>query len=120
MSLAIDSTIGNYRIVHRIGGGAMGEVYRARDERIGRDVAIKIIDAEERDTESRRHRFEKEVRAVSALNHPNILTLYDVGHDDDKYYIVTELIEGESLRAAMQGGPVPMRRLLEREVISSS
>src|SRR5687767_10263670 len=77
--------------------GAVGEVYRARDTRLNREVAIKIIHAANTD-EAQRRRFELEARAASALNHPNILTVHDVGHEDGTSYIVTELIEGEPLR----------------------
>src|ERR671927_451087 len=96
MPLSADSKLGPYQILSLIGSGAMGEVYRARDTRLGREVALKIIHRDA--NESRQRRFEYEARAVSALNHPNILTVHDVGHEDDVSYIVSELVDGDSLR----------------------
>src|SRR5688572_17030331 len=97
MTLAVESRLGPYKVKSLIGAGAMGEVYRARDTRLNRDVAIKIIKSAAADP-TRRVRFEHEARAASALNHPNILTIHDIGHEDDVSYIVTELIDGDSLR----------------------
>src|SRR5690242_7902781 len=96
MPLAPGTRFGPYEIVAPLGAGGMGEVYRARDARLGRDVALKILPAEVAADASRRQRFEQEARAVAALNHPNIVAIYDVGEG----YIVTELVEGESLRTA--------------------
>lgn len=90
----------------------MGEVYRARDTRLGRDVALKIVTAAEADEETLR-RFENEARAVSALNHPNILTVHEFGREDDRAFLVTELVEGQSLRQILQNGPLPMRKAIE-------
>ncbi|HET8549290.1 MAG TPA: protein kinase [Bryobacteraceae bacterium] len=106
------STLGPYQILGLIGSGAMGEVYRARDARLGREVALKIIRSEAGGSAARQ-RFEHEARAVGQLNHPNIVTIHDVGHDDGKSWIVTELVEGETLRAIIRRGPVPLRRLLD-------
>jgi eukaryotic-like serine/threonine-protein kinase len=92
----------------------MGEVYRARDTRLQRDVAIKIIDLHRTDDEDRARRFEQEARAASALNHPNVVTIHDVGREDNLSYIVTELVEGESLREFLQrGAQLPMRSVLD-------
>jgi Tol biopolymer transport system component/tRNA A-37 threonylcarbamoyl transferase component Bud32 len=113
MPLAVASTLGPYEILSLIGSGAMGEVYRARDTRLGREVALKVIRGDAMDNPARRQRFELEARAVSRLNHPNVLTIHDVGHDDGNSWIVSELVEGESLRAIIRRGALPLRRLLE-------
>ena len=105
--------LGPYEIVSRLGAGAMGEVYRARDSRLGRDVAIKILPADVSADPGRRARFEQEARAVAALNHPNILGLYDIGNEDGVSYIVTEFVAGETLAALLERGPLPMRKLLD-------
>ena len=90
--------IGPYEIVSLLGAGGMGEVYRARDSRLGRTVALKVLPPDIAGDPGRRQRFEQEARAASALNHPNILSVYDTGTQDGLVYIVSELIEGESLR----------------------
>src|SRR5690242_18516269 len=92
----------------------MGEVYRARDTRLSREVAIKVLPAAVASDPDRRLRFEQEARSASALNHPNILTIYDVGSADGTVYIAMELVEGKTLRELISGGePLPMRRLLD-------
>jgi len=91
----------------------MGEVYRARDTRLGREVALKALAPEHADDEGRRWRFEVEARAVAALSHPNILALYDVGSEDGVSYVVFELIEGETLRQRLEHGPLPLRKVVE-------
>jgi len=91
----------------------MGEVYRARDPRLGRDVAIKVLAATVSGDADRRNRFEQEARAAAALNHPNILAVFDIGHDDGSPYIVSELLEGETLREALKHGPLPVRRAVD-------
>jgi hypothetical protein len=104
---------GPYEIVSALGAGAMGEVYRARDSRLGRDVAIKVLPpAFSSDPESLR-RFEKEARAASALNHPNIVTVYEVGLWDSVPYMALELVEGKSLRGLLASSPLPLRRILD-------
>ena len=96
-----------------LGAGAMGEVYRARDSRLGREAAIKVLPpAFSSDPESLK-RFEKEARAASALNHPNIVTVYDVGEADRHSYIAMELVEGKNLRELLGGGPLPLRKILD-------
>src|SRR3954451_23146738 len=113
MPLAIDSRLGPYQIISLIGSGAMGEVYSARDKRLNRGVAIQTVSA--RDTTGDAiERLENEAQAVSALNHPNILTVHDVGRDGGIAYIVTELVEGESLRAVLaRRGQLRQRELLD-------
>jgi len=113
MSLTAGTKLGPYEILAPIGAGGMGEVYRARDERLKRDVAIKVLPAELAADPERRTRFEREARAASALSHPNILTIYDIGTADKTVYIAMELIEGGTLRDLTASGPVPTRKLLE-------
>jgi serine/threonine protein kinase len=91
----------------------MGEVYRARDPRLQRDVAVKVLRGEAVRSSERRVRFEMEARAASALNHPNILTVHDIGDHEGQPYIVTELVDGETLRGILKNGPLGTRRLLD-------
>jgi serine/threonine protein kinase len=107
------SRIGPYEILARLGAGGMGQVYRARDPRLQRQVAIKILPEAARLDPDRRRRFAQEAVAASALNHPNILTVYDVGVDAETPYLVAELIEGDSLRNEMNRGKVPLKRAIE-------
>jgi serine/threonine protein kinase/Tol biopolymer transport system component len=107
--LSAGDTLGPYEIAALIGAGGMGEVYRARDPRLRRDVALKVLPSEVSRDPARRQRFEREARAVAALNHPNIVAIYDVGEDRGVYFIVTELVDGEPLRAA----PLSVRKALE-------
>ncbi|MGO9254943.1 MAG: protein kinase domain-containing protein [Bryobacteraceae bacterium] len=95
MPLAPGTTLGPYEILAPLGAGGMGEVYRARDTRLARDVALKTLPAEFARDPSRRQRFAQEARAVAALNHPNIVAVYDVGAEGDIAYMVTELVDGE-------------------------
>jgi len=101
--------IGHYRVIEKIGSGAMGEVFRARDERLGRDVALKLIRPASSDNPDHLRRFELEARAAAALNHPNIVAIYDVGFDEGSPYIVCELLEGKTLRKRLAEGPLPVR-----------
>ena len=113
MTLPTGTRIGAYEIVSWLGAGGMGEVYRARDPRLGREVAIKLIaDAFATDA-SRLRRFEQEARAAGQLNHPNILSVYDVGSEAGTPFIVSELLEGESLRRRMRGGALPPRKAID-------
>jgi TolB-like protein/tetratricopeptide (TPR) repeat protein len=116
MPLAAGSRLGPYELLGLIGAGGMGEVYRARDTRLGREVAIKVLPAEFAADPERLRRFEQEARAVAALDHPNILALYDVGTHDGSPYIVTQLLEGESLRERLTGGAMPVRKAVETAV----
>ena len=106
-------TLGNYEIIDKLGEGGMGEVWRARDTRLGRSVALKVLPPDLANDPSRRQRFEAEARAVGQLNHPNIVAVYDVGRHDGLGYMVSELVDGESLRALISRGPVPPRRLVD-------
>lgn len=106
----IGQQVGHYRILEKIGAGGMGEVYRARDERLGRDVALKLIRPASSDNPDHLRRFEQEARAAAALNHPNILAIYDVGFDGATPYIVTELLEGQNLREHLNLGTIPLRQ----------
>jgi eukaryotic-like serine/threonine-protein kinase len=110
----IGRSLGQYRVTAAIGAGGMGEVYRATDTRLGRDVAIKVLPAETAAHPERRQRFEQEARSASALNHPNILTVYDIGETDGTTYIAMELVEGKTLRELLASGePLPTKRLLD-------
>jgi serine/threonine protein kinase/roadblock/LC7 domain-containing protein len=113
MTLSSGVRLGPYEIQAPLGAGGMGEVYRARDTRLGREVAIKILpEFFARDPE-RLHRFERETRAVATLNHPNILAIYDVGQHESVPFLVSELLEGESLRQPLERGPLPHRKTIE-------
>jgi serine/threonine protein kinase len=105
--------LGNYEILEKLGEGGMGEVWRARDERLHRNVAVKILPAGLADDTSRRARFEQEARALGALNHSNIVAIYDFGTDQGRSYIVSELVEGEPLRALLDRGVLPVRRAVD-------
>jgi Tol biopolymer transport system component len=113
VSLPTGARIGPYEIVGWLGAGGMGEVYRARDSRLGRDVAIKLIPETFAADQSRLHRFEQEARAAGQLNHPNILAVYDVGTHDGAPYIVSELLEGESLRSRLRGAALGLRKAVD-------
>jgi serine/threonine protein kinase/Tol biopolymer transport system component len=108
-----DEVIGHYRIIEKIGAGAMGEVFRARDERLGRDVALKMIRPASSENPDHLRRFELEARAAAALNHPNIVAIYDVGVHDGSPYIVCELLNGETLRKRVDEGALPVRLVLD-------
>jgi serine/threonine protein kinase len=105
--------LGPYEILSPLGAGGMGEVYRARDSRLGREVALKILPVGYSADPDRLRRFEQEARATAALNHPNILAVFDVGRQEGSPYIVSELLEGESLRTRLHAGPLPMRKAVE-------
>src|SRR6266568_6509622 len=101
--------LGHYRVLEKIGAGGMGEVFRARDERLGRDVALKLIRPASSSNPDHLRRFEQEARAAAALNHPNILAIYDVGFEGTTPYIVSELLEGKNLRQRLSEGTIPVR-----------
>ena len=95
--------LAHYRIIGRLGAGGMGEVYRARDEQLDRDVAVKVLPASSFDDPTARARLVREARAAAALNHPNICTVYEVGEADGQAYIAMELVEGQTLSAMLHG-----------------
>ena len=113
MSLAPGTRLGPYAIVASLGAGGMGEVYRARDERLEREVAVKVLPRGLRDSPELGARFQREARTLSQLNHPHICTLHDVGHDDGIDYLVMELIAGETLAQRLARGALPVDELLE-------
>ena len=113
MALTSGTKLEPYEIVSALGAGGMGEVYRARDERLGRDVALKILPESFAHDPDRLHRFEQEARAVAALNHPNILAVFDIGRHNGSPFLVSELLEGDSLRAALDRGALPQRKTIE-------
>lgn len=104
---------GPYDVIGPLGAGGMGVVFRARDPRLGREVAIKTLPLDSLGDPARLQRFEAEARAASALNHPNVLAVFDIGREGDTPYLVTELLEGETLRQKLQAGPLPARKALE-------
>src|SRR5271157_2330353 len=109
MPLTAGTKLGPYEILSPLGAGGMGEVYRARETRLGRDVAIKLLPASFATDPERLHRFEQEARAVAALNHPNILAIFDIGQQGQLPFMVSELLEGETLREVLHRG-VPSHR----------
>ncbi len=113
MTIAAGTSIHHYEILAPIGKGGMGEVYRAKDTRLDREVAIKVLPAEFANNADRLQRFEQEAKATSALNHPNILTVYDIGTHDGAPYIVEELLEGEELRAQLDEGAIAPKTAIE-------
>jgi eukaryotic-like serine/threonine-protein kinase len=110
--LSADTILSHYRIISKGGVGGMGEIYRARYE-TGSRVGIKLWPASVATDEDRLRRFEQEARATSALNHPNILTIYDIGTHEGEPYIVADLLDGEERRAHLNEVPIPVRRALE-------
>ena len=113
MTLAAGSRLGPYEILAPIGAGGMGEVYRAKDPRLGREVAIKVLPASFSQDADRLRRFEQEAKAAGVLNHPNITAVYDIGSHDDAPYVVQELLEGETLRAELAAGPLSPHKATE-------
>ncbi len=112
MTLVAGTRLGSYEILVPLGAGGMGEVYRARDSRLSREAAIKVLPADLAADAERRARFEQEARAASALNHPNILTVYDIGDSDVGIYIAMEYVDGRTLRELLASGSLPTRKLL--------
>src|SRR5271170_4573516 len=113
MTLAAGAKLDSYEVLGLLGAGGMGEVYRARDSVLKREVAIKVLPSfVSRDTD-RLRRFEQEAQAAAALNHPNILAVHQFGVFDGAPYLVSELLTGESLRQVLQHGPLPVRKAIE-------
>src|SRR5664279_922717 len=113
MALTSGTKLGPYEIVASIGAGGMGEVYRARDARLNRDVAIKILPASFSADPDRLQRFAQEARAAAALSHPNILSIHDIGDDHGAPSVVSELLEGETLRDRLRNGPLSSRKVID-------
>src|SRR5499426_930190 len=113
MTVTAGTQLGPYAIISALGAGGMGEVYRARDPRLAREVAIKVLPAGVAADPERLKRFEREARSASSLNHPNIVTIYDIGAEGGVSYIAMELVKGESLREELIHGALPIRKLLQ-------
>jgi serine/threonine protein kinase/tetratricopeptide (TPR) repeat protein len=113
MPLAPASRLGPYEILSLLSAGGMGEVYRARDTRLGRQVAVKVLPADLAGDTERLHRFQQEAQAASALNHPNVVAVHDVGTHEGIFFVVSELIDGETLRERLGAGPLPLRKAVE-------
>ena len=113
MPIAPNTRFDHYEILSPLGAGGMGKVYRAQDIRLDREVAIKVLPAEFAQDTDRLRRFEQQARATSALNHPNILTVYDFGTHEGNPYLVAELLDGEELRAQLDNGALPVRKALD-------
>ncbi|HJZ70011.1 MAG TPA: protein kinase, partial [Blastocatellia bacterium] len=111
--LAENTIISHYRILSRIGAGGMGEVYLAEDTRLGRRVALKLLLAQFNSDEDRLRRFEQEARAASALNHPNIITIHEIGSERGRRFIATEFIEGETLRERVRRARLELRETVD-------
>jgi serine/threonine protein kinase len=111
MALAAGTKLGRYEVQSPVGSGGMGEVYRAKDTRLDRTVAVKILPAHLSDNPDARQRFDREARAISSLNHPNICTLHDVGHQDGIDFLVMEFLEGETLADRLRKGPLPTEQV---------
>ena len=112
MNLTGGARLGPYQVVSRLGAGGMGEVYRARDTRLHRDVAIKVLTGHTADRTDLHERFGREARMIAALNHPHICVLHDIGHQDGVDYLVMEYLEGETLAERLKRGPLPLTDVL--------
>src|SRR6478609_3397781 len=113
MPLTSGTRLGPYEILAPLGAGGMGEVYRARDTRLARDVAIKVLPEVLTKDADRLRRFEQEARTIAALNHPNILGIHDIGTNNGAPFLVSEFLDGETLREKLAAGPLPLRRAIE-------
>src|ERR1022692_331643 len=113
MALAAGTKLGPYEIQSPLGSGGMGEVYRATQRSLGRQVAIKVLSPEFASDPDRLRRFEQEARSASALNHPNIISIYDVGCEGANSYIAMEFVDGKTLSDLLEAGPIPIKKYLQ-------
>src|SRR3989442_2175594 len=113
MALTSGTELGPYEIGSALGAGGMGEVYRARDSRLGREVAVKVLPGDVATDQDRVRRFEQEARSASALDHPNIITIYDIGSADSTLYIAMQFVEGKTLRELLSTDPLPTKKVLD-------
>ena len=113
MPILSGKRLGPYEILSAIGAGGMGEVYRAKDSRLNRVVAIKVLPSHLADSSELKERFEREARTIASLNHPHICTLHDIGHQDGTDYLVMEYLEGETLEQRLRKGPLPLEQVLQ-------
>ncbi|HYR28847.1 MAG TPA: serine/threonine-protein kinase, partial [Thermoanaerobaculia bacterium] len=107
------SRVGPYEVLSLLGEGGMGQVYRGRDPRLGREIAIKVLPREASQDADAIARLEREARAIAALSHPNVVAVHDVGRDDGTFYLITELLHGMTLREQLRGAPMSWRRAVE-------
>jgi eukaryotic-like serine/threonine-protein kinase len=117
MPLASGSRLGPYKVLSSLGKGGMGEVYRARDPRLGRDVAIKVLSSDSTPNRDRLRRFEQEAKALGVLNHPNLVAVFDTGQQDGVPYVVLELLEGQTLRACLDRGSLSPQTALDYAIL---
>src|SRR5215467_14495706 len=113
MTLQVGARLGPYEILAPLGAGGMGEVYRAHDSKLDREVAVKVLPAHLTSDPDALSRFEREAKAVASLSHPNILSIFDFGTQGDVAYAVTELLEGETLRGKLNGPPLAQREAMD-------
>jgi serine/threonine protein kinase len=113
VTLSAGTFLGPYQIIEPLGAGGMGEVYKAKDTRLGRSVAIKVLLGHHAEDPAMRERFEREARAISALSHPSICTLHDIGEHEGTHFLVMEYLEGETLAARLARGPMPLNQVLK-------